>query len=772
MSLRLEVNKVLTQADAVLELDAGSNVTLAQTESDGRVKVTISSSGGGSGSGLILTPTAVKTSGYAAAAVDFVPVDTTSGNVTVTLPTASTDGSVIGVKHVAQGSANHVTVAAGGSDVFNKAGGATTFTLSLLNQGALLQYNASGAIWYVLAEDFSLATLDSRYTASGVSAPPTGPAGGDLAGSFPNPTLATAGPGATGPVGSSTVTPVVTIDAKGRITALGSAAIASVAGLSSSLSAAATSGGSTVTIAVQPSWVRAGQRIIIDPYTSICEAAIISSVSGTTVTLSAVLASNHTLGTVVLAPQDRFLNVEWWGANNGASGQQVPINAAATAAGTVGSGAIYGGIYLPRGDYSTSDQILIPSQAQMLGDGWRSTQISPASDFGSGKFVILLSDREAGENCISDIGISKSVSITPGTRPTNMHGISDGNSCRIGRVRIRGMNAAIEVRGNHGHFYDLDLGNCFDGFYFADTTGGGTVYGLGNHSFTDVKVSGNARSGWAVAGGNNISSSIFSNPEVGETPWGFFKETRTDHGFMNNTLIDQFNWENVGNGAFYDDTATGASGFTANVIRGGGGNISTTYTWAVYPVQPFKLDGFGQCEIDVGDTLIGIAHFNAPFITAVSIAGVHFHGANAGWWAALQSNGIKFAAGPADFAVAGSTYEGDDDYGIIQYLSGTISASKLVKPNGVSVAPITTTTTDVPFGYAALAGVTADVIAVQQGGKLNVTCTGTVASGSYVKPSTGTAGAVMAASSRSDGSVCGIATSGGTNTTIAVAALI
>jgi hypothetical protein len=58
---------------------------------------------------------------------------------------------------------------------------------------------------------------------------PTGAAGGDLTGTYPNPTLAAAGGGAAGPVGDATHAPIVTVDAKRRVTALSSAAISGVA---------------------------------------------------------------------------------------------------------------------------------------------------------------------------------------------------------------------------------------------------------------------------------------------------------------------------------------------------------------------------------------------------------------------------------------------------------------------------------------------------------------------------------------------------------------
>src|SRR5882757_4834063 len=112
-----------------------------------------------------VTVTAVKTASYSTGLNEYVPVDTTSGSVTVTFPVAPADKTLVGVKHVVRGGTNTVTLQLGGSDHFNTTAGPTSGALTVLNQGATFQYVSSTAVWMTVAGDLPLSQLDLRYSA-------------------------------------------------------------------------------------------------------------------------------------------------------------------------------------------------------------------------------------------------------------------------------------------------------------------------------------------------------------------------------------------------------------------------------------------------------------------------------------------------------------------------------------------------------------------------------------------------------------------------------
>jgi len=101
--------------------------------------------------GLGLTPTAVKTANYTAVVKDLIPVDASSGSVTITLPTTPVDGASIAVIMINTASTNTTIINCGGSDVINKTSGLTTYSLTQVSQSVIFQYKNSTGIWYVVS---------------------------------------------------------------------------------------------------------------------------------------------------------------------------------------------------------------------------------------------------------------------------------------------------------------------------------------------------------------------------------------------------------------------------------------------------------------------------------------------------------------------------------------------------------------------------------------------------------------------------------------------
>jgi len=138
----------LVSATTTVDVAAAAAPTAGQvlTATSATVAGWATPSAGGGGGGMTIT--AIKTANYTAVANELVRVNSTSGEFTVTLPSAPADGAQVGVFDIANSCSTHPVLFAAAGGITTE-GDATGISVNVNGAHVILIYNSTGTNWKV-----------------------------------------------------------------------------------------------------------------------------------------------------------------------------------------------------------------------------------------------------------------------------------------------------------------------------------------------------------------------------------------------------------------------------------------------------------------------------------------------------------------------------------------------------------------------------------------------------------------------------------------------
>jgi hypothetical protein len=651
----------------------------------------------------------------------------------------------------------------------NKGGtGATTTSAARTNLGLVSTATKGQANGYAPLESTGK-VLATYLPNTGSTAPPTGPAGGDLGGNYPNPTI------------PALANKVDTTDARlsDARTPLGHQASHQAGGsdaIGGLLDASAR-------VQIQVAGVGKGTRRGLN---------LVTNATGTSFGNDDSANEQTTVQVVTPAASPKWFNVKDYGAN-GIYGQDntAGVQAACAAARASTSGVAV--VYFPAGIYMINAPINAYN-VHLKGDGRSTSMILASTDWAAsinGSWVIdqqpsldgvgvtAANAGRIGPTPLPGTGIEGLWITGPfGSQPVGqvtakLSGVRVGSGCSLTDVRIDGFFAGAFVTGSDEKFLGCNIGGNYYGIYFGTpcATRGGQI-------IQEMNLDGATWAGIGIAPGTWMERCKLRRIHFGATGFGIYKDSDTPNDkLMVDCTLMNVPFESAPNGMIFVNGPAGVGAdVTGNTFMNTAGyncmqpgqNLATSVLDSRgYAIGRFEAPidiGAGAWTNNTGDVTSGTCVYPpstnyTSFYRCGSYSGNS--GSNDGPLWRIDQDGKEFIKGPT--AVDG-TFKSRFLFCrmFMNTTNGVINGDVMEAAGGANPA-IARCTTGRPVGintYGCNAGQVATIVTR---GILAVNCgSNSITANSYVKPDPSQPGCVVTATA-GDANIIGVAQVGNSN---------